>query len=278
LLLGREFTRRDSKTATKVAVINQTMARHYFGDASPIGRMVYFPKSDAQGRYIPFGRQLDKDQAVEVVGVVQDAKYDDLRDPTPPMAYLPMSQADWFPQSIEIRTARNPKLVAPLIRPMLKEINSNLILRNVTTLKEQIDDTLTQERLLTKLLGFFGLLAFGLVCIGIYGLLSYAVVRRTGEIGIRMALGARRGDVLRMVLRESLLLVAIGLSFGIPAALAAVRLASSLISGLLFGLKASDPLTIMMAALLMAAVALVAGYLPARRASRVDPMVALRYE
>ena len=129
--MGRAFTDQDSKTTAKVAVINQTMAHHYFGEASPLGQMVYFPKSDAQGRYIPFEAQLDKDQGVEVVGVVQDAKYDDLREAVPPMTYLPISQADWFPTSIEIRTTGGPEQVVPNVRQVLKEINRNLVLRNI---------------------------------------------------------------------------------------------------------------------------------------------------
>jgi ABC-type antimicrobial peptide transport system permease subunit len=148
------------------------------------------------------------------------------------------------------------------------------VLRSARTLEDQVNRTLTDERLIAKLLSFFGALALLLACVGLYGLMSYAVVRRTREIGIRMALGAQRAAMLRMVLRETMLLVGIGIALGVPVALAATRL----VEKYLFGLKPTDPATIMMAALLMLAVALLAGYLPARRASRTDPTVALRYE
>jgi predicted permease len=274
LQLGREFTDQDSKAATKVAVINQTMARHYFGDGNPIGRMIYFPKTDAQGRYIPFGARLNNAQAVDVVGVVKDAKYDDLREATPPMAYLPIAQADGFPASIEIRTSKNPKLVAPLIRPLLRDINADLILRNVATLEEQIDDTLTQERLLTKLVGLFGLLALGLACVGLYGVMSYSVARRAGEFGIRMALGAQKRDVVKLVVGQGMILAVTGVGIGIVGALGLTRFLSSL----LYGVKPNDPLTFVAVSFVLIGVALLACYIPTRRATNVDPMVALRYE
>jgi len=160
------------------------------------------------------------------------------------------------------------------IRQALKEINSNLVIRNVGTLEDQVNRTLADERLIAKLLSFFGALALLLACVGLYGLMSYAVVRRTREIGIRMALGAQRAAMLRMILRETMLLVGIGIILGVPGALATTRL----VEKYLFGLKPTDPATIVMAALLMLAVATLAGYLPARRASRTDPTVALRYE
>ncbi|PYV43016.1 MAG: permease, partial [Acidobacteria bacterium] len=274
LLLGRTFTVEDTWVEPKVVVINESMARHYFGQEDPIGKTIYFPKVDAQGRYIPFGSQLDKSLGVEVVGLVQDAKYDDLREATPSMAYLPISPVEGLPSSIEIRTAGQPTGVVPQIRQILTQVNPNIILRSIKTLEDQIDDTLVQERLFTKVLGFFGLLALGLACVGLYGIMSYAVVRRTNEIGIRMALGAQQTDVLWMVLRETVLLVLVGVGIGVPVALAAARLVSSL----LFGLTPSDPMTIFLAVLVMAAAGVLAGYLPARKASRVDPIVAVRWE
>src|SRR5262249_13905438 len=158
----------------------------------PIGKMIYFPKLDAQGRYLPFGPPLDKEQGVQIVGVVQDAKYDNLREATRRMIYLPIAQSSWFAGSIEIRTAQDPNAVAPQVRQVLKEVNRNIVVRSMNTLEEQIDGTLTQERLVAKLLGFFGLLALVLACVGLHGVMSYTVVRRTNEIGIRMALGAQR--------------------------------------------------------------------------------------
>jgi predicted permease len=275
LLLGRSFTDQDSRIEPSVAVINERMARHYFGQESPIGKTIYFPKLDAQGCYIPFGSQLDKSSlGVEIVGVVQDAKYDDLREATPSMAYLPISPVEGFPSSIEVRTMGQPSGVALQVRQILNQVNPNIILGSIKTLEDQIDETLLQERLFTKVLGFFGLLGLGLACVGLYGIMSYAVVCRTNEIGVRLALGAEPTDVLRMVLQETMLLVLVGIGIGVLVARAATRLLSSL----LFGLEPGDPVTIFLAMLVMAAVAVLAGYLPARRASRVDPMVALRYE
>jgi predicted permease len=274
LLLGRTFTDQDARIEPKVAVINERMARHYFGQESPIGKTVYFPKVDARGRYIPFRSQLDRSLGLEVVGVVQDAKYDDLREATPSMAYLPISPVEGLPSSIEVRTVGQASGVALQVRQILNQVNPNIILRSIETLEGQIDETLLQERLFTKVLGFFGLLALGLACVGLYGIMSYAVVCRTNEIGVRLALGSEPSDVLRMVLRETMLLVLVGIAIGVPVALAATRLLSSL----LFGLTPGDPATILLGMLVMATVALFAGYLPARKASRVDPMVALRYE
>jgi predicted permease len=274
LLLGRDFGSEDTANSPRVAIINETMARHYFGQQSALGKLIYFPKLDALRRYIPFTAQLDSDQAVEIVGVVQDAKYDNLRQRTPRMTYLPWVQGQGRVSAIEVRTVGNPSAMTEEIRQALKEINSNLVLRSVRTLEDQVNRTLTEERLIAKLLSFFGALALLLACVGLYGLMSYAVVRRTREIGIRLALGGQRAAMLRMILRETMLLVGIGIALGVPGALATTRL----VEKYLFGLRPTDPATIVMAALLMLAVATLAGYLPARRASRTDPTVALRNE
>ena len=164
------------------------------------------------------------------------------------------------------------------IRQEVQAIDRTLPAFQIQTLAAEVDAALIQERLVATLSSLFGLLALLLATIGLYGHMAYAVAQRTNEIGIRMALGAQPGNIVGMVLRETLFLVLLGVAIGVPVALAATRLASSLISGLLFGLKATDPTTIALASLLMTAVALFAGYLPARRASRVDPMLALRYE
>ena len=174
----------------------------------------------------------------------------------------------------EVRTAGDPGSIIPDVRRAVASVDRHLPLYNVRTQVQQIDSYLIQERLFAKLTGCFGALAMLLASIGLYGVMSYAVVRRTGEIGIRMALGAQRRDVLWQVLRETMLLVAIGLSIGLPAALASTRL----IRNQLFGLKPTDPFTISLATLVLVLVAVFAGYLPARRASRLDPMVALRYK
>ena len=265
LLVGRGFGPQDSETSPKVAVINETMARYYFGRENPIGKRFAF---DEPG----LGADL------EIVGVTKDARYNNLREETPHMVYLPAFQHPEYLHELEVRSLGNPTSVAQDVRRALTEIDSKLPVIRVTTLSERVDGSLNQERLIAQLSSFFGGLALLLACVGLYGIMSYAVARRTSEIGIRMALGAQRGNILGMVLRETLLLVLIGLALGIPAALAATRLAGSLISSLLFKLKAADPVTITIATLVMIVIALLAGYLPARRASRVDPMVALRYE
>ena len=261
LLMGRGFNSRDDENAPKVAVINETMARTYFSSDNPIGKRFRVKAFKAQ---------------VEVVGMVRDAKYSSVRRKTPPAFYIPyLQRATGLGQmSFEVRTEGNPTEMVTAIRQVVQEVDKNLPLFDVKTQSEQVNATLAQERLFARLSSFFGLLALMLACIGLYGLMSYAVARRTHEIGIRMALGAKGGDVLWMVMREILTLVLIGIAIGLPAALAAMQL----ISSMLFGLTATDPLTICVATLFMIAVAAFAGYLPARRASRVDPMVALRYE
>jgi ABC-type antimicrobial peptide transport system permease subunit len=168
----------------------------------------------------------------------------------------------------------NPAGVVATVRREVQALDKNLPIYNIKTLNQQVDETLVQERTVATLSSLFGLLALLLACVGLYGVVSYSAVRRTNEIGIRMALGAQRGDVLWLVLRETLVLVTIGVAIGIAMALEAVRF----ISSLLFGLTATDTLTIFLATSLLVAVGMVAGYLPARRASRVDPIVALRYE
>jgi predicted permease len=263
LLQGRDLTEHDNENAPKVGLINQTMARKYWA-----GR-------NAVGQHFKMGR-LD----LEVVGVVQDAKYNSLRRETSPVVYHPYVQdMDSMPHMhFEVRTFGDATALIPAVRQAVRAIDGRLPLFDVLTQTQQIDELLLQERLFAKLTGFFGALALILVCVGLYGIMSYAVARRTNEIGIRMALGARRGNILGMVLREVLLLVGIGVALGIAGSLATARLAEATVSGLLFGLKINDAMVIVFAAVVLVAVAALAGWLPARRASRVDPMVALRYE
>jgi predicted permease len=263
LLQGRDLTAHDDENAPKVALINQTMARKYW-----VGR-------NAVGQHFKMGK-LD----LEVVGVVQDAKYNSLRRETSPVVYHPYVQdMNSMPHMhFEVRTAGDATPLIPAVRQAVRSIDSGLPLFDVRTQTQQIDELLLQERLFAKLTGFFGALALILVCMGLYGVMSYTVARRTNEIGIRMALGARRGNILGMVLREVLLLVGIGVALGIAGSFATARLAEAMVSGLLFGLKINDATVIMFAAVLLVAVATFAGLVPARRASHVDSTVALRYE
>ena len=261
LLIGRNLTAQDNERAPKVAVINQMMARKYFGDENPVGRRIGFDGPESSGK-------------IEIVGVVPDAKYTGMRDKTEPTVYLPYAQNIPGWATFIVRTSANPTAMATTIRDVVREVDGNLPIFDVKTQSQQADESLIQERLFATLSGFFGLLALLLACIGLYGVMSYGVERRTNEIGIRMALGATAPRVTGMVMRETMLVTGIGVIFGLGAALATTRL----ISALLFGLKPNDPVTVSFAVGLMIAVAAVAGYLPARRAARVDPLIALRYE
>jgi predicted permease len=263
LVLGRTIGPEDTSTTPKVAVVNETLARKYFPHSSPIGRRFGFGEAKASGE-------------IGIVGVVGDAKYADLRREVPPTVYVPYLQGPNQLRSMrfEVRTAGNPLAVVASVRRIVQSLDRNLPLMKVKTQTEQIDETLFQERLVATLSSFFSLLGLVLACVGLYGVTSYAVTRRTREIGIRMALGAERYNILGLVIRETLLLVVLGVAIGIPTALGATRM----ISSMLYGLEPTDPLTFVAVSLILVAVALAACYIPARRAAKVDPMVALRYE
>ena len=259
LLMGRDFDRQDTPAAPRVVIVNDSLARNFFGTQSPLGHRI----------------TLENYKDLEIVGVVADAKYRSLKEPAPQTAYIPYSQYGGMGQrTLCIRAAGDENALIAAVRNEVKGLDPNLPIFNVKTLAEQINDLVSRERLVALLSSFFGLFALLLASLGLYGVMTYAVARRTREIGIRLALGARSMNVLWLVLREALLVLTIGIAIGLPAALGAARLTE----GLLFGLTPTDPLTIALATMLMIAVAALAGYLPARRASRVDPMVALRYE
>lgn len=259
LLTGRTFGLQDTATSGKVAVINQTMARLYFPGGSPIGRR--------------FGIESAAD--FEVIGVVKDAKYESLDENPQPAAYYLYSQVlHLFYYDFEVRYSGDARAAVAAVRSAVASVNPSLTVAYQGTLAEQVDRSIASQSLIARLSAFFGFLAVFLASIGIYGLMSYGVARRTNEIGIRVALGAPRSGIFWMILRNGLLLAITGLALGVPIALAAGRL----VSGTLFGITPADPTTMVVAATLLAVLAVTAGYLPARRAMRVDPMVALRYE
>jgi len=263
LVLGRRFTAQDGETTPKVAIVSHSFARRYFAGANPVGQRIVFganPNATAS--------------AIDIVGVASDAKYTTLRDAEPVTIYLPSPQMLDGVANYYVRTAGDPAAVGPAIREAVRAIDPMLPVIDLRTQEQQIDRRNSQERLFVQLSSFFGVAALTLACVGLYGLLSYLVLQRTGEIGVRLALGAVPAQVLRMVLRESFALVAIGLVFGVAVAYAARRFVESM----LFGLTAADPLTYVTVASVLVAVALLASFVPALRAARVDPMTALRAE
>jgi predicted permease len=261
ITMGRGFTPRDTDASQQVAVISETMAQRFFPNQSPLGERFGISGPDSGGQ-------------IEVVGVVKDAKVMSLTEQPRAMAYYPHSQRSDYINNFVVRFTGPQDAIVPQIRRAIHDVNPNLPVDEIVSLSEHVGRSLVQQKLIARLAAFFGLLALLLACVGLYGVLSYSVARRSNEIGIRMALGARRGNVLWLVLRESLGLTAGGVIIGAVAAIFSTKLAASL----LFGLKPTDPLTIAGATLLLIAVATLAGFLPARRASRVDPMVALRDE
>jgi predicted permease len=263
--------------APRPVVVNQSFVRSYFPHQNPLGQLFGDSPAHGSGRAFP---------GYQIIGVVADAKYHNLRKNINPTIYTQVTDGDAF---FELRTSADPSLLIPAVRNTVNRVDANLAMFRVATEREEIDRQLSQDRMVAQLSSFFGLLALTLACMGLYGLLSYEVTRRTREIGIRMAIGARRGNVVGMVLRQGLLLAAAGgmvggaAWLGIAAWLRASQMAASLgvnevVAKTLFGVELGDPITLVASAVLLTLVALVACYLPARRATRVDPLVALRYE
>ena len=261
LVQGRVFGPQDTEKSQKVAVVSESMAKRFFPNGSPIGQHFGLGPPTAP-------------EEIEVIGVVKDAKYGTLKEEFRPMAFYPYTQVPDVLSNLVVRFSGPESVVLSQVRQTIKQINRNLPVDDVVSLSDHIGRSLVPQKLVARLALFFGVLALLLACIGLYGVMSYGVARRTNEIGIRMALGARGVSVLWLVLREALVLVVIGLAVGLFAS----RLLTKAAASLLYELKPTDPLTITLATLLLAGVALLAGYLPARRASRVDPMVALREE
>jgi len=261
LLAGRDFDQRDTASSAKVAIVNETAARKFFHTSNPVGR------------HYRMGYPV-KDQLVEIVGVVKDATYNKLGEDQRAIAYLPSAQDILGPYiTFELRAAGSPANLAPAARAAIEKVNPAIVLE-FRTLAVQVAESLTRERLLATLSAFFGGLALLLAAVGLYGVISHNMARRRCEIGIRMALGAERRRILRMAMGDVALVVAIGLAAGLGASLAATRY----IASFLYGVTATDARTLAAAALFFGLVAAVAGYVPARRASRLDPMNALREE
>ncbi len=267
LLYGRTLRPQDDAKAPKVAVVNQTFANKYFPNQNAIGKRFTFDSS--------------KPDEIEIVGIARDAKYTRQRDEIPPTVYTSFRQLRPMENAVfEIRTTGDPNNVVATVRQVVREIDQNLPISNVKTQIEQADETLRMERLFAKLLTLFGLLAQQLAAIGLFGVMAYAVSQRTHEIGIRMALGANRFDVLKMIVRQGMVLAVLGVILGLVGSYVLTRYLESWVqlSKMLFGVKISDPITYAAIALLLIVIAFIACYLPARRATKVDPLVALRYE
>jgi predicted permease len=276
VIRGRGLSEQDTATSRMVAIVNQSFVKKFFPQQDPIG-----------SHFGTFNQKYAGDY--EIVGIVADAKYTNPRDPARPMYFRPLSQLNTnlkehsattaesrslFPNSITIQFVGDASRLESLARRTLANINPDLTIESFRSLDYQVADNFNQERLITRLTGLFGLLALALASVGLYGITAYSVARRTSEIGLRMALGANRGDVVALVLRKALLLVALGLAIGVPVALLGGRLMASQ----LYGVRPYDPISLAAAVLLLSAFAALAGFIPARRAASIEPMNALRTE
>jgi predicted permease len=264
LLRGRTIGAGDTAGGVKAAVVNQTLVDRYFPNGDAIGRTFQVADPGAGGPW-------------QIVGVVRDAKYHSPADKPQPFTYLALTQLtgdDQYGYLLQVRTVGDPAKMARAVRAALAEIDPNLPILETRTMAEHVDSLMSKETFISQLSGFFALLAVSLAAIGLYGVMTYNVVRRTNELGVRMALGASRSGILWMVLNESVVLLAIGVALGIPVSLAASRA----IQAGLFEVSPSDPLMLAGAVVAISLVLMVGSYLPARRATKIDPMVALRCE
>jgi len=281
LVLGRDFREEDNPVyfpepptvsvpgveppeppGPRYTIINETMARLFFKGRNPIGL------------HVSFSEKYDPARAYEVVGVVKDSRQFNLRDPLVPILYVPTWRTLWSSRSLCIRTTREAPETAESVRRLISGIDPSIPVTGASTMQKQIDENILEDRLIATLSGFFGLLALLLAGVGLYGVISYSVTRRTREIGIRIALGARRPALWRLVAFDATLLVGVGAAIGIPVALATTRY----IKSLLYGVGTQDPIAIACGTLALVAIGGLACFVPARRATKVDPMVALRYD
>jgi macrolide transport system ATP-binding/permease protein len=266
VLLGRAIDERDRPGSPSVAVVNEAYVKTNFGEQNPLGQHVIIERRP------PF-----TNQDVEIVGVVKNARYGALKGDFRDVVYLPFNQGSYYPvaeMTFALRTSGDPLRYVHTVREIVRQADSRVPLTNVKTQAAQIDQTMNQEIIFARLCTGFAILALLIACVGLYGTMTYNVARRTGEIGIRMALGAQRGVVVWMVLREVFVLVVLGLAISLPTALGT----SKLVASFLYGIKTNDPLALTLAVLTLLSAALVAGWVPARKASRIDPMIALRHE
>jgi predicted permease len=261
LVAGREFKDTDTTASPKVAIINEAMAKYFFGDTSPIGRR--------------FGQGGGNPTDIEIIGVVRDSRSQSIREKDGRFFYLPYRQdPEVTSLTFYVRAAGDPSAATAAIRQTMQRLDPNLPIYDMRTMEAQVAESLFVERMVSALSVAFGVLATLLAAIGLYGVMSYAVTRRTREIGIRMALGAEKSGVRWLVLKEVALLSMVGVAIGLAGAFYATRR----IEAQLFGITPNDPLTLAAAVALLLVVALTAGWLPARRATNIDPMLALRSE
>jgi predicted permease len=260
VLLGRDFESRDEASQREVMIVNETFARHYFEGENPVGKRL----GTSAGVY-----------NFEIVGVVKDSKYTGLREGAIRMMYVPLrTRRGGGHAVVHLRTAGNPTALASAFRRKVRELDPNAPVFNMHTVQAEVDRSLLRERLVGTTTGLFAVLALVLAAVGLYGLMSYGVTRRTREFGIRMAIGARATSIATLVLREAFGLLLAGVAVGLAAAWALGRI----IDTLLFGIEPMDPLSTAIAVLLLVAASLVAAWIPARRASRVSPTTALRFQ
>jgi predicted permease len=262
LVLGREIQERDTAASARVAVVNETFVRKYFPGQTPLGRR--------------FGTGDENTLEIEIIGVSRDSRYNSLKQDTSPVVFTPytMELHGIGGMTFEIRTQGDPLALASTLATVVREADPRIPIANVSTQSRVIDQTISQERTFGQLCSWFAVLALLMSCVGLYGTMAYSVARRTGEIGIRMALGARRGAVIWTILRDVLRLASAGVVIGLAAAWAGGRF----IQSLLYGVRRDDPLAITISVLILTAASLLAGYIPAARASRIDPCTALRHE
>jgi putative ABC transport system permease protein len=261
LLRGRAFTAQDGSDAPRVMVINEAMARRFFPDVDPLGRRIAFNSTDGA----PVWR--------EIIGVVKDVRHKSLDDDPRPEMYFPFAQFPSPFMTVVVRTAGNPLALAAAARSQVLSVDKDRPISNIHTMEELLARSVAPRRFQMLLLGVFAAVALALAAVGIYGVMSYAVTERTHEIGVRLALGANKRDVLRLMVGQGMILAGLGVICGLAGAFALTRL----MTGLLFEVSATDPATFATITLLLTVVALLACFIPARRAAKVDPMIALRY-